>query len=814
ALDHYDRAIQLAGENQYIQEEALANELAGRFWLGRHKDDFARLYLQRAREGYAQWQAFAKVKALESEYPQWFAPGVTPPPPSALGALDLDSVMKAAQAISSEMELDRLLGAMTRILTENAGAQAGFLLLERAGEWVVEARSEVGKAQVEARQPVGTGQRELVSPNTVRFVSRTRELVVLDDAASQGRFVDDPHVQRQRTRSLLCAPLLSLGRLVGVLYLENNLVTGAFTRGRVELLEMLLAQAAISLENARSYHALRESEANYRRIVSTATEGIWVLDACSRTTFVNAHLSELLGYSAEEMINRPFSDFMLPEELADHRRRMKARRRGVSESYERKFRRKDGQVVWALVSGTPIFDGEQRFAGSFSMLADITERKRAEQERERLLIAERTARQGAELAMRRLAALQRVTEAAVGGLELDKLLGEMLDGIVEGMQMDTAAVLLVSDDGAWLEARAARGLEEDAEQELRLPLRSGFAARLAAEARPIRWDDVQHAEVLNPLLREKGVCSLLGAPLLASGRVIGVVYVGTLRPHHFDDDEERLLQAVAERVATAIERVRLQEAAEHARAEAKVARRFAKVSEDFARMISHDLRAPLQMITVQAQALERDLAREGVARLGGRARAIVSSGERMNSMLGDLAESARLESGQVRLARRRVALKPFLVDLIERLGAIFDCRRVVLEIPEGLPPADADPDRLERIFTNLISNAFKYGGEDGLVKIASSDHGRWIEVSVADCGPGIPEDLLPRLFGRFTRGAAPRVEGLGLGLYITRLLVEAHGGRIWVRNLPEGGCRFTFILEKARMPSPDQGAEAASESGT
>jgi PAS domain S-box-containing protein len=813
ALDHYDRAILLARENEYLQEEALANELAGRFWLGRGKDDFARLHLQRARDGYARWQAFAKVKALEDEYPQWLAPSAAPYPPPALGALDVGTLTKAAQAISSEMELGRLLGAVTRILIECAGAQSGSLLLEQDGRWRVATRGEIGRGEVETSQPAGMDESGLVSPSVVRLVARTREWVVLDEAASQGQFANDPLIQRKKTRSLFCAPLLSRGRLMGVFYLENNLVAGAFTRDRVDLLTMLLAQAATSLENARTYEALRASEAKYRRIVDTTSEGVWGLDADARTTFVNARVAEMLGYTSREMLGRPLSDFLFEMELPDHRRRMESRNRGVSESYERRLRRKDGKAIWAHISATPTLDEAGRFLGAFAMLTDITERKRAQQDHERLLVAERAARHGAELAMRRLAALQRVTEAAVGGLELDELLGELLDRVVEGMQTDTAAILLVSADGAWLEARAAHGLEEE-ERGLRLPLGRGFAGRVVSEARTIRIYDIDRAEVLNPLLRAKGVRSLLGAPLLAAGRAIGVLHVGTLRSHCFDDDEERWLQAVAERVATAIERVRLQEAAERARAEAKVARRFAEVAEDFARMVSHDLRAPLQIISVQAQALERGLGREELPRLAGRTRAIVSSGQRMNSMLVDLAETARLESGQVRLARRPVALGPFLANLVERLGAVFDRQRIALEVPDGLPLADADPDRLERIVTNLVSNAFKYGGDDSPVTIAGRELGEWIEVSVADRGPGIPEDLLPRLFGRFARGGAkPGIEGLGLGLYITRLLVEAHGGHIWARSRPAQGCSVTFTLAKASWPYPGQGSEAAFPNG-
>ncbi len=378
AIEHYGRAVALARDNGFVQEEALADELAARFWAGAGQADYARLHLERAHRGYGRWQAWAKVSALEASHPELAARPAWPP--GEPGALDLETVMKAAHAISREIELDRLLGTVMRIVIENAGAQSGVLLLEQDGEWMVAAKGDIGAQEVERPLPVGLDQSDRVSPAVVRFVARTRERVVLDDAANEGRFLGDPHIRRARTRSLLCAPLSSRGKLVGVLYLENNLATGAFTRDRVELLEMLLSPAATSLENARIYEALRESEAKYRRMVDTATEGIWALGPDDTTTFVNDMMAGMLGYSSEEMLGRPLSDFMFEEDVPNHLERMRNRRRGLSEKFERRLRRQDGQAVWLLTSATPIFDEAGHFLGSFAMLTDITERKRAEDE--------------------------------------------------------------------------------------------------------------------------------------------------------------------------------------------------------------------------------------------------------------------------------------------------------------------------------------------------------------------------------------------------------------------------------------------------
>jgi serine phosphatase RsbU (regulator of sigma subunit)/anti-sigma regulatory factor (Ser/Thr protein kinase) len=178
-------------------------------------------------------------------------------------------------------------------------------------------------------------------------------------------------------------------------------------------------------------------------------------------------------------------------------------------------------------------------------------------EHARLYEQERATRQAAEQAALTLTALQRVTDAALAYLPLDELLVELLDRIAEILHSDTAAILLLEDNGQMLRARAAKGIEEEVEQGVRLPLGKGFAGRIAAQRRPVAIADVDHADILNPILREKGIRSLLGVPLLVEGRVIGVLHVGTLRLHDFSDAEESLLQLAGDRAAMAIEQARL-----------------------------------------------------------------------------------------------------------------------------------------------------------------------------------------------------------------------------------------------------------------
>lgn len=159
--------------------------------------------------------------------------------------------------------------------------------------------------------------------------------------------------------------------------------------------------------------------------------------------------------------------------------------------------------------------------------------------------------------LRKLHALQRVTDVGLAYLPLDELLTELLERIAEILHSDTAAFLLLEEDGASLLATAAKGIEEEVEQGVRIPVGGGFAGRIAAERRAIFIEDVDHADILNPILREKGIRSMLGVPLLVEEQVIGVLHVGTLTPRLFDEADTELLQLAADRAATSIERARL-----------------------------------------------------------------------------------------------------------------------------------------------------------------------------------------------------------------------------------------------------------------
>jgi len=275
AREFYDKAIELAHENEYRNEEALAYELAGQFYLLKGNLKVAQVYLRDAHYAYQQWGALAKVKHLETKYPQFLTPKTAPAiltnatisatkmaPDSTTGSsnqwLDLNSVTKASQTLAGEIVLSRLLEKMTHIVIENAGAEKGLLLLPRQNNWFIEAEGHVESKEVFVLQSLAIEDHSQVPTNLIHYVARTQENVVLSNATAEGNFTQDAYVIKHCPKSVLGMPLLNQGKLTGILYLENNLTEGAFTPQRLQVLSLLSSQMAISIENSLLYNNLEQ----------------------------------------------------------------------------------------------------------------------------------------------------------------------------------------------------------------------------------------------------------------------------------------------------------------------------------------------------------------------------------------------------------------------------------------------------------------------------------------------------------------------------------------------------------------------------
>ncbi|WP_437753378.1 AAA family ATPase [Sorangium sp. So ce1389] len=280
AMARYDEAISGARDGGFVHEEALANELCARFLAAAGKVKAARVYMTEAHDGYLRWGATAKASHLAERHPHLLQEAAAPPPPSgdrwssasmsttgarSAALLDAATILRAAQAISSELVLEHVLERLMRLVLESAGAQRGALLLAREGQLLVEATATVEPNNVLVGLSRPLEQSDDIAQAVVRYVARTREPVILGAAAQDTRFAADPYVVERRPRSVLCLSLSHRGRLTGVLYLENNAAFGAFTPSRLEVCEMLSSQAAIAVENALLYARIEATSADLRR---------------------------------------------------------------------------------------------------------------------------------------------------------------------------------------------------------------------------------------------------------------------------------------------------------------------------------------------------------------------------------------------------------------------------------------------------------------------------------------------------------------------------------------------------------------------
>ncbi len=273
AAEFYDRAIETAQNNEYLHEEAIAHQLAAKFYLRQGKTTIARAYMQDAHYCYLQWGATAKVKDLEKRYPQLLtitqlgmnnrSTTTSTTNTGSVTALDLATVMKAFQAISGEIVLDNLLAKLMKMLIENAGAEKGVLILSTNSKLLIEAQGSVDSDQVQVLQSISVENNSScpLPVSIINYVTRTKQTLVLNDATRESSFIKDSYIKDYQPRSILCCTLLNQGKLTGIIYLENNLTTGAFTPDRLEVLKLLSSQAAISIENAKLYSELKAKNA-------------------------------------------------------------------------------------------------------------------------------------------------------------------------------------------------------------------------------------------------------------------------------------------------------------------------------------------------------------------------------------------------------------------------------------------------------------------------------------------------------------------------------------------------------------------------
>lgn len=404
AMEYYERAIAGSKENGYIQEEALAYELAAKFYLSLGRQEIARTYMTKAHYGYICWGAIAKAKDLESKYSHIIIfpkhNSYYPTTTSNSQVLDLRTIIKASQAIASEIILERLLKKLMTIVIENAGAQTGFLVLKQQEQLFIEAKGTIDTSDVVLYQSVLAETSQQLPTSLISYVTRTREDVILTDASREGIFTADAYIIQNQPKSVLCTPIIYQSELFGLLYLENNLAAGAFTSERLEVLKILSSQAAISIKNAQLYQncqqkicehqqaeeALQESEKRLTQFLEALPIGIFTIDSQRQPYYANQTAQKILGKgivsSTTSELGEIYQTYMegTQKRYPDDESPIIRALNGESTTINDVELHLQDRITPLEVSATPIFDNKGEIIYAIAAFQDITQRKQAEAE--------------------------------------------------------------------------------------------------------------------------------------------------------------------------------------------------------------------------------------------------------------------------------------------------------------------------------------------------------------------------------------------------------------------------------------------------
>src|SRR5271166_1175642 len=666
----YEQAIRSARDNGLVHNEALGYEMVGRFYAARGFEANSHAHLQNARHCYLRWGADGKVRQLDEMYPnlrtERAAAGPTGKIEARIDQLDLATVVKVSQAVSSEIQFEKLIETPLKVALEHAGAERGLLILPQGEQHRIEAeiKTDLDQVQVQLRHaPITSSE---LPESLFRYVIRTQQKIILDDASANNMFSEDDYLRQRRPRSILCLPLVKQTKMLGVLYLENNLAPRVFTQKRLAMMELLASQAAISLDHARIYAelALAEEQQRYqmellKTVTDNASSMLYIVNAAGLgTTFVNPAFERITGYRAEEVLGQIVHDKIhhtKPDGTpypAHECPLMGAARTGKIVQGEDLFVRKDNTFFPVRCTVSPIFR-EGVAVGAVIEVLDLTDHKRAE-----------------EAWHEAQAQLAHVTRVAT--------LGELAGSIAHEVNQPLTAIINNADAC--------------------LALLPGEISKL---------DDVR--EALSDIISD------------------------------------------ADRASAVLARIR----------------------------------GLIKKSPPQKSRLDLNETIGGVIAL---ARGVLDRNEVL--LRTKLAKDLPLIMGD-RIHLQQVMLN-LIINSIEAMSAASEGTRELWVSSEKVTAAPGESEQDGLGPNNFASpDTFDLEVERGTSNAERQTPNACILVSVADSGPGLDLNNVDRLFGAFY---TTKPQGLGMGLSISRSIIEAHGGRLLAKaNVPKGAL-FQFTL--------------------
>jgi PAS domain S-box-containing protein len=743
AMRLYEQAIHSSRENGFVQNEGVAHEVAARFYAARGLETSAEAHLRNARHCYLRWGADGKVRQLDELYPglredRSPAASATIGPP--VGQFDVETVVKASQAISSEMLLPDLIEKLLRVAVENAGAERGLLILLQGGEPWIEAEATTGKGGVEVVVRQAQINPSDLPQSALHYVIRAQESVLLDDALADDVYAKDEYVRQKRSRSVLCLPIVKQAKLVGVLYLENNLTPCVFTPDRFTVLQLLASQAAISLENAALYSDLQLQAGLLQRLPVSA----WTLNPDGMPDFVNQIWLEYSGQTLDFVRSDPEA-WMTAVHPEDREAASRSFWGGVHSGQgfameARSLRAQDDTYRWQLHQAVALRDSEGKVLKFVGTTTDIDEQKRAE-------------------------------EAAHESEHEARLTVDSIPGLI--------AVLNVNGEI----------------ERISQPIVDYFGRPLD-ELRHWAVDDTMHPDDRPRYLQAFEPAFAAGHPFEHEVRIRR--FDGVYRWFHMRGLPLRDMHGHIVRwyfLLTEVEdRKRAEDALRQAQGDLARINRVTTMGE-LAASLAHEVSQPTSGVLINANVCLRKLGHDNPDL--DEVRAAVTRIQRDAQRAADVI-------GRIRSQFEKATPNLEVLDVNEIIRETADLLRsealrynisVRTELAVDLPQIIGGRVQLQQVTMNLLVNAIAAMKDvDGIKEMVIRTHrdeNEQILATFSDTGIGLPPQLAEQIFDPFF---TTKPHGTGMGLRISRSIIESHGGRLWATENDGPGASFCFTI--------------------
>jgi PAS domain S-box-containing protein len=788
AIEHYDLAIASAQENDWIQDQALANELAAKFYLDWGKTEIAEVYMAAAYRCYARWGAKAKTNDLEQRYPQLLVSILQIGSPSELNLsstlailnhsfnttgtsgqkvhnLDLASVLQSAQALSSIIDLEELIQKLCRIILKNSGAETCLLVLPNDdGIWQVRALSSTttdhtvtnltALATIPAAASSSEHQHNIEYPESlVCWVKNNQQSI--SRAVSESLKITDRYLIKYQPQSILGLPILKQGRVLGVIYLEHLHADNVFTENHETVISFLCTQAASALENAQLYQKAQVAATNAQlqqnyleALLNNIPHMAWLKDRSGRFISVNQSCAEQIGYAASELVGKHDLD-LWPVDVAqkyidDDLFVINSGQRQVVEEKISNAQDSVTEERWLETIKTPMKNINGEITGTVGIALDITDRKQAERE-------------------------LKFTQFAVDN-SADGIAWILPNGLFEYGNKSMCQMLGYS----FAEFCALHVWDID------------DSKLISALVWPNHW---QHLKMIGTLSIESEHYGKDGQPYPVE---LSLNYI------EFEGEEYNFVQVrnITSRKQAEIE---LHQANDRLKSNNIELERATRLKDEFLANMSHELRTPMNAILGMSEILQEQIFGPLNERQLKHITTIERSGEHLLSLINDILDVSKISAGKLELDISSVNVATLCQSSLVFVKQAAHDKQIDLEVQ--LPPTPVqiavDERRMRQVLINLLNNAVKFTPAGGRVtlrvtQLKNNADIEGLELAVIDTGIGIASTDQQKLFQPFVQldsSLNRQYEGTGLGLTLVKQIVELHNGTIILESeVGQGSC--------------------------